>query len=102
MKNIPKRTPVPENDIPDVVARFKALAAEADRPRTAQSFLVPKAEIAQNGYDLSINKYKQTEYKPVDYPPTADILAELNTLAQRRPLQPRRARRVSGRQRRRL
>ena len=41
---------------------------------------MPKAEIAQNGYDLSINKYKQTEYKPVDYPPTADILAELNAL----------------------
>ena len=75
-----KRTPVPENDIPDIVARFKALAAEQARPRTAQSFLVPKSEIAQNGYDLSINKYKQTEYKPVDYPPTADILAELNAL----------------------
>jgi type I restriction enzyme M protein len=75
-----KRTPVSENDIPDIVARFHDLAAEADCPRTARSFLVPKAEIAQNGYDLSINKYKQTEYKPVDYPPTADILAELNAL----------------------
>ncbi len=77
-----KRAPVPENDIPDIVARFKNLAAESDRPRTAQSFLVPKAEIAQNDYDLSINKYKQTEYKPVQYPPTADILAELNALEQ--------------------
>lgn len=75
-----KRTPVPENDISDIVARFRALAAEADRPRTAQSFLVAKSEIAQNDYDLSINKYRQTEYKPVDYPPTADILAELNEI----------------------
>ena len=75
-----KRTPVKENDIPDIVARFKNLAAESDRPRTAQSFLVEKSEIAQNDYDLSINKYKQTEYKPVQYPPTADILAELNNL----------------------
>ena len=75
-----KRAPVKENDIPDIVARFKNLTAEADRPRTAQSFLVEKSEIAQNGYDLSINKYKQTEYTPVDYPPTADILAELNDL----------------------
>ena len=77
-----KRTPVKENDIPDVVARFKNLAAESDRPRTAQSFLVEKSEIAANDYDLSINKYKQTEYKPVQYPPTADILAELNALEQ--------------------
>ena len=77
-----KRTPVPENDIPDIIARFRALAAEADRPRTARSFLVEKAEIAANDYDLSINKYKQTEYKPVQYPPTADILAELNALEQ--------------------
>ena len=77
-----KRTPVPENDIPDIVARFRTLAAEADRPRTARSFLVGKSEIAQNDYLLSINKYKQTEYKPVQYPPTADILAELNALEQ--------------------
>ena len=77
-----KRTPVAENDIPDIVARFRTLAAEADRPRTARSFLVGKSEIAQNDYLLSINKYKQTEYKPVQYPPTADILAELNALEQ--------------------
>ena len=75
-----KRTPVPENDIPDIVARFKNLAAESERPRTAQSFLVEKSEIAANDYDLSINKYKQTEYKPVQYPPTSDILAELDKL----------------------
>ena len=75
-----KRTPVKENDIPDIVARFRALNQEQDRPRTAQSFLVPKSEIAANGYDLSINKYKQTDYKPVEYPPTSEILAELNDL----------------------
>ena len=33
-----------------------------------------------NGYDLSINKYKQTEYVPVEYPPTSEILAELRKL----------------------
>ena len=76
----PGRSPVKENDIPDIVARFRDLAAEADRPRTAQSFLVPKAEIVENGYDLSINKYKQTEYKPVEYPPTSEILTELNEI----------------------
>ena len=75
-----KRTPVNENDIPDMIARFRNRDAEAARERTEQSFLVPKAEIAANGYDLSINKYKKTDYKPVEYPPTSEILAELREL----------------------
>ena len=41
---------------------------------------MPVDEIRANGYDLSINKYKQTEYTPVEYPPTREILAELNRL----------------------
>ena len=75
-----KRTPTKDNDIPDIVARFHDLAAEASRARTDQSFLVPKDEIAGNDYDLSINKYKKTEYVPVEYPPTSEILAELRAL----------------------
>ena len=35
--------------------------------RTDQSFLVPKAEIARNEYDLSINRYKEVEYEEVEY-----------------------------------
>ena len=75
-----KRSPVQENDIPDIIARFKNLSAEQDRERTEKSFLVPKDEIVANDYDLSINKYKKTEYKPVDYPPTSEIMAELRRL----------------------
>lgn len=75
-----KRSPVADNDIPDIIARFRNLDAEKDRQRTEKSFFVPKAEIVENGYDLSINKYKKTEYKPVEYPPTNEILAELRRL----------------------
>ena len=39
-----------------------------------------KAEIVENGYDLSINKYKKTEYKSVEYPPTSEIMAQLRKL----------------------
>ena len=39
-----------------------------------------EAKSEQNGYDLSINKYKKTEYKPVEYPPTVEIMAELREL----------------------
>ena len=75
-----KRAPVAENDIPDIIARFHDLAGEEGRARTEQSFLVPKAEIVENGYDLSINKYKKTEYVPVEYPPTSEIFAQLRQL----------------------
>lgn len=75
-----KRSEVAENDIPDLIERFHNLAAEEGRERTEQSFFVPKQEIVENGYDLSINKYKKVEYVPVEYPPTSQILAELNEL----------------------
>ena len=75
-----KRTEVKENDIPDIIARFHNLDTETDRKRTEQSFFVPKEEIAANGYDLSINKYKETEYVPVEYPSTTEILADLHEL----------------------
>jgi type I restriction-modification system methyltransferase subunit len=75
-----KRTEVKENDIPDIISRFHNLNAETDRKRTEQSFFVPKTEIAANGYDLSINKYKETEYVPVEYPSTQEILANLRDI----------------------
>lgn len=75
-----KRSPVAENDIPDIVERFRHLEQEADRKRTEQSFLVPKEEIVENGYDLSINKYKKTEYVAVEYPSSEEIMDKLDTL----------------------
>lgn len=62
-----KRTECQENDIPDVVARFKNLEGEAERTRKDQSFLVPVDEIRANDYDLSINKYKEVERVKVEY-----------------------------------
>ena len=90
-----KRSPTKENDIPDIIARFRSLPLEGKVPpkgadeveynesarkRTEQSFFVPMKEIVGNDYDLSINKYKQTEYKPVEYPPTGEILAKIKAL----------------------
>ena len=75
-----KRSPIEANDIPDIIARFRNLAAEEGRERTEQSFFVNKQEIVDNDYDLSINKYKKTEYIAVEYPPTSEILDELDRL----------------------
>ena len=75
-----KRSETKENDIPDIITRFHALENEQDRKRTEQSFFVPKDEIVGNDYDLSINKYKETEYVAVEYPPTSEIMAKLDEL----------------------
>ena len=75
-----KRSPVPENDIPDIIARFHNLEGENDRERTEQSFFVSKDEIVENAYDLSINKYKKIEYVPIEYPSTEEIMTELREL----------------------
>ena len=75
-----KRTPVADNDIPDIIERFKNRKDEEARERTEQSFFVPMQEIVDNDYDLSINKYKKVEYVPVEYPPTSELLADLKSL----------------------
>ena len=75
-----KRSEIEANDIPDILQRFHNLDSEKERKRTEQSFFVPKQEIADNGYDLSINKYKEIEYTPVAYPPTKEILAQIRQL----------------------
>lgn len=75
-----KRSPIDQNDIPDIIERFHHLDQEETRERTEKSFFVPKQEIVDNGYDLSINKYKKVDYQAVEYPPTSEILAELESL----------------------
>lgn len=75
-----KRSPVTDNDIPDIIQRFKNKEDEVNRGRTDISFFVSKEEIVNNDYDLSINKYKKTEYIAVQYPETKEILNEINTL----------------------
>jgi len=68
------------NDIPDIIARWRNRPAEAGRARTEQSFLVPKAEIAAQDYDLSLNRYKEVVYDEVAHDPPLAILAELEAL----------------------
>ena len=76
-----KRMPQPENsDLADILARWRNREAESKRARTDQSFLVPKVEIADNHYDLSINRYKEVEYEAVEYDPPGVILKRLAAL----------------------
>ncbi len=69
-----------ENDIPDIIERYRNLEQEEGRKRTEQSFFVPVEEIRENGYDLSVNKYKEIEYEKVEYPSTSELMTKLDEL----------------------
>jgi type I restriction enzyme M protein len=75
-----KRQPVQENDIPDLVKRWKERNPKVDSDRTGKAFFVPKDEIQANGYDLSINRYKETEYEEVKYEHPKVVLQKLRSL----------------------
>jgi len=76
-----KRNPIDTDDLPDALVRWTDRdGSEHDRERTDQSFCVPASEIADNDYDLSINRYKEIVYEEIDYPEPAEIITELETL----------------------
>jgi type I restriction enzyme M protein len=67
-----------KNNLPNVLTRWRERdGAERERPRTAQSFSVPKADIATQGYDLSLNRYKEVVHEEIDHRPPKELLAEL-------------------------
>ena len=67
-----RRTTCPTSSPAGDEARPEAEAQE--RPRTAQSFCVPKADIAAQGYDLSLNRYKEVVHEEVAHRPPGEIL----------------------------
>jgi type I restriction enzyme M protein len=70
-----------KNNLPDVLARWAARSgAELQRPRGAQSFCVPKADIVAQGYDLSLNRYKEVAHEPLEHRAPKEILANLAKL----------------------
>lgn len=70
-----------KNNLPDVAERWQQRAgAERERARTAQSFCVPKAEIAATGYDLSLNRYKEVVHEAAEHRSPKEIIAELKAL----------------------
>lgn len=68
------------NDIPDILERWNSLDEENNRSRAEKSFLITREELAENDYDFSFNKYAETIYERIEYPPTSEILADLAEL----------------------
>jgi type I restriction enzyme M protein len=86
-----KRSVTEANDLPDVLTRWSARPeaaegidswSEAQRPKTAQSFLVSKEEIVAQGYDLTLSRYQLVEHTELVHRAPADILADLAALEQ--------------------
>ncbi|PPH07407.1 DNA methyltransferase [Rathayibacter sp. AY1C1] len=76
-----KRNPIEANDLSDALTRWAdRRTSERDRDRTDQSFTVPKAEIAAQGYDLSLNRYKEIVHDEVEHRPPLDIIADIEKL----------------------
>lgn len=73
-----------KNNLPDILSRWAGRDGspwrEQKSPRTAQSFCVPKADIAAENYDLSLNRYKEVVHEEIEHRPPADILADLAKL----------------------
>jgi len=70
-----------KNNLPDILARwYEREGKERKRPRTAQSFCVPKADIAAQDYDLSLNRYKEVVHEDIEHRPAKEVLADLAKL----------------------
>ena len=70
-----------KNNLPDILARWNSLETELERPRTAQSFMVPLADIQATGtWDLSLNRYKEIKHEEIEHQPPKEIIAELRLI----------------------
>ncbi|MGC2064449.1 MAG: N-6 DNA methylase, partial [Thermodesulfovibrionales bacterium] len=67
-------------DLQDIVERYKNRNPEMDNDRSGKYFFVPKSEIVENEYDLSLSKYKEEVYEEVVYESPGNILASLNNI----------------------
>jgi len=74
-----KRNKTEQNDIPDIIEQYSKKDAAEYKP-TKKHFFIDASEIVENDYDLSINRYKEIEYEEIEYPPTNEILEEIETL----------------------
>ena len=69
-----QKEPIVKTDIPDIVYRYNNLSVEESRTRSEKSFIVPIKEIIDNGYDLSINRYKEVTYTEREYDSPKEII----------------------------
>jgi len=69
-----------KGDIPDIIERFRKRIEENPEDRKGKCFFVPFDEIKENGYDLSISRYKEIEYEEVNYDPPEVIIEKIGSV----------------------
>ncbi|MFA7695836.1 MAG: N-6 DNA methylase, partial [Methanoregula sp.] len=69
-----------KGDIPDIIQHFHNRKKENPTNRKAKCFFVPVKEIRENGYDLSISRYKEIEYEEVQYEKPEVIIEKIAAL----------------------
>jgi len=75
-----KRLEIDQNDLPDLLGRWKTRDPRKDTDRKTKAFFVPVKEIRDKNYDLSINRYKEIVYQEEKYDPPKVILGRMMVL----------------------
>lgn len=75
-----KRAKTSENDIPDIVEKWKHKKEQQENDRSSTFFSVDKGEIEGNSYELSMSRYKKTDYQETKYDDPSEILNKIEML----------------------
>ncbi len=75
-----KRSKIKDNDLPDIVEKWKNRRNITENDRKSKFFWVEKKEIEENGLDLSVNRYKESHYEEIEYEDPKVILEKIYTL----------------------
>lgn len=75
-----KREKTDANDLQDIIKEWQGRNKNANNNRKAKHFFVPTKEIIENGYNLSINLYKESNYQPVKYEKPDKILSRIEKI----------------------
>jgi type I restriction enzyme M protein len=69
-------------DLPDIVEKWRTRKDQTENKRNSQFFSVDRKEIEEADFDLSVNRYKVTDYEEVQYEDPKVILENIETLEQ--------------------
>lgn len=78
-----RKVPVSAEDIPAVIRQFHGREQEKESDRSGNSFFVGREELAANGYDLSIGRYRASPVPAEDYEEAEKLLEELKQMEKR-------------------
>lgn len=67
-------------DLQDIVIEFKKRDPQVESDRKGKFFFVPKDEISDEKYDLSMSRYKEEVYEEIEYEKPEVLLAKLKTM----------------------